>query len=96
MFPLIAFAQETLESNVATFMQKLTTVIIQPVVIFIFTLALVLFLFGMMKFVASTDKNAEDAKTGKQHMLWGIIGMFVMMAVFGIMRLIISTLGIPM
>lgn len=94
MFPRIVFAQETLESNVASFMEKIFDVLVQPALIFFFTLALVLFLWGMMVFLTSTDKNAEDSQKGKQHMLWGIIGMFVMMAVFGIMRLIISTLGI--
>ncbi len=93
MFPLIAFAQD-LEGNVATFMERVFQVLLQPFIGLMFTLALVMFLYGMMRLVAATDKSSEDATKGRQHMLWGIIGMFIMMSVFGIMRLILSTLGI--
>lgn len=93
MFPRIAFAQELTE-NVASFMDRVFEVLLQPFIGLLFTLALVLFLYGMMRSVTATDRSSEDAKKGRQHMLWGIIGMFVMMSVFGIMRLILNTLGI--
>lgn len=93
MFPLIAHA-ENLEAGVATFMQRVIEVLVQPFLGLLFTVALVLFLYGMFRLVASTDKSSDDSNKGKQHMLWGIIGMFVMISVFGIMRLILSTLGV--
>lgn len=93
MFPHIAFAQN-LEGDVASFMERVFQVLLQPFIGLLFAVALVMFLYGMMRFIGTTDKSSEDAKKGRQHMLWGIIGMFVMMSVFGIMRLILNTLGI--
>jgi hypothetical protein len=93
MFPLIASAQG-LEDDVANFMSRVYEVIINPLVVFFFALALVLFLFGMLKFLANrSGGNDEKLKEGKQHMLWGIVGMFIMITVFAIMRIIINTLG---
>lgn len=92
MFPRTVFAQG-LEDNVASFMARVYDIIINPLIVFLFALALVFFLFGMFKFFVNRDKNAEKVKEGKNHMFWGIIGMFIMISVFGIMRLIINTLG---
>ncbi|MCD8563576.1 MAG: hypothetical protein LRY44_01020 [Candidatus Pacebacteria bacterium] len=92
MFPLTAFAQ-TLEDNVGNFMARVYEVIINPLIVFFFALALVLFLIGMLQFFVYKQGNTEKAQEGRQHMLWGIIGMFIMVSVFGIMRILINTLG---
>ena len=93
MFPNIALAAGTLTANAEAFRDRAMIVIVQPLIGFMFALALVMFLYGVMRFVATSDKSSDDANKGRQHMLWGIIGMFVMAAVFGIMRLILRTLG---
>ncbi|MBP6926020.1 MAG: NADH-quinone oxidoreductase subunit J, partial [Candidatus Pacebacteria bacterium] len=94
MFFNIAFAQGTLEGNVANFMDRAFTVLVQPFLGLMFAVALVLFLYGVMIFIANTDKSSEDSNNGKKHMLWGIVGMFIMISVFGIMRLILNTFNI--
>lgn len=71
---------------------KINKVLINPAIIFIFALALVYFLYGVLEFLMNRDK--ADAQTaGKQHMLWGVIGMFIMVAVFTIMKIITNTVG---
>ncbi len=67
--------------------------IISPLIGLIFAAGFVLFLYGVFKFLAGAD-NESDRSTGKQHMVWGIIGMFIMISVFGIMSMIINTFGI--
>lgn len=47
----------------------------------------------MLQFFVYKQGNTEKAQEGRQHMLWGIIGMFIMVSVFGIMRILINTLG---
>lgn len=66
--------------------------IINPVIAFVFALATVLFIIGVIQFLANAG-NEADQTTGKQHMKWGLFGMFIMVSVFGLMRLIIATLG---
>lgn len=82
----------TAEASVTTLMNSIERVVINPLIIFIFACALVLFLFGVAKYLLSPD-NEEVHTTSKRHMLWGIVGMFIMVSVFFIMNLVLRTLG---
>ena|ERR1035437_7770071 len=80
------------EASVVTLMKGVNKVIINPLIILLFTLAVVYFVYGLVRYLLSPD-NEEIRKSSKSHMLWGIIGMFIMVSVIGIMSLIINTLG---
>ena len=80
------------EANVTTLMNSIEKVVINPLIIFVFALALAYFIYGIAQYLLSPS-NEEIRKTSKQHMLWGVIGMFIMIATFGIMNLILNTLG---
>ena len=82
----------TAEADVTTLMNSIDKFIINPLVLFIFACAVVYFLYGVAKFFLNPD-NEEVRKASKSHMLWGVVGMFIMVSVFFIMRLITSTLG---
>jgi hypothetical protein len=76
------------------FILNVNTLIINPLILLLFGLAIAYFLFGVFKFIANQEN--EDKKTeGKQHMLWGIIGITIMMGVWTILNVILSTLNIP-
>jgi succinate dehydrogenase/fumarate reductase cytochrome b subunit len=79
----------TAESLIA----RISDVIITPIIFLLFALALVYFLYGVMIFIANADQP-EMRKTGAKHMIWGVIGMFVMFGVKGILLLIISSFGL--
>lgn len=71
------------------FMDKLNATILQPIVNLLLAVAVVYFLYGVMKFIK--DQGSEDAQLeGKQHMIWGIIGLFIMVSVYGILSFINS------
>ncbi|MBI5816855.1 MAG: hypothetical protein HZB09_00300 [Candidatus Yonathbacteria bacterium] len=53
--------------------------------------ATIYFLWGVFEFIRDYD-SPEARSTGAQHMLWGVIGMFIMISVFGIMNLIGDTI----
>jgi hypothetical protein len=81
-------------ADIGELVKRVNAVILNPFIVFLFAVALVYFIYGVFEFLANAE--SEDARTkGKQHMLWGVIGMFIMMAVFGIMQVIINTIGIP-
>jgi len=67
--------------------------IINPLIILLFALAVMFFLYGMFEFL-SNQSDEEKKTTGKSHMIWGVIGITIMMGVFTIMNIIISTLNI--
>ena len=73
---------------------RINTYILNPFIGFLFVLATILFLFGLVRFyLAGTP---QDRAAGHRHMLWGLAGMFIMLSVFGIMRIIIGTFGIDL
>jgi hypothetical protein len=54
-------------------------------------LSVIFFLYGIFKFVRT--ENETERASGKQFMLWGIIGLFVMLSVMGIVSILKSSLG---
>lgn len=80
------------EANIVTLMKSVDKVILNPLITLLFALALVYFLYGLAKYLLSPD-NEEVRNSSKVHMLWGIIGMFIMVSVFGIMTMILNTVG---
>jgi divalent metal cation (Fe/Co/Zn/Cd) transporter len=67
--------------------------VLNPLIVLLFTAALVFFVVGLFNFFGKRD-NSEALEKGKAHMLWGIIGMAIMVSVFGIMNFLTSSLGI--
>lgn len=80
--------------TIGSLVAKVNKVIINPLIIFIFSLALLMFFFGMVKFLANRQAASESSNDGKRHMLWGIVGMAIMVSVFGIVNFIANTLGV--
>lgn len=80
------------EASITTLMKSIDRVIINPIIFFLFALAMVYFLYGVVQYFLASD-NEEVRKSSKSHMLFGVIGLFVMVAVFGIMNLILATVG---
>lgn len=57
-------------------------------------LAVMLFVWGVVKFIANASDAAEHAK-GKQFMVWGIIAFVVLLSLWAIVDIILfGTLGI--
>lgn len=89
-FTSIAYANTRLDS----FIGKVDTMIINPLIYFLFALAVVFFLYGVLEFIFNQE-NEEKKTTGKSHMLWGIVGITIMLSVWTILNMILSTLNIP-
>lgn len=73
-------------------LQRFNELIIQPTIYLILTAGLLLFIYGLVLYIYKL-REGGDHKEGLQHMLWGLIGMFIMVSVYGIISLIINTIG---
>lgn len=82
------------EASVQTLMAKIDKVIINPLIILMFSLAMAYFIYGLVNYLLNPE-NEEIRKSSKSHMVWGIVGLFIMVSVFGIMNFIMNTLGVP-
>ncbi len=77
----------------ASIIDKIVEIIINPLLVLIFAAGLVVFMWGLLQFMKNVDNEGERS-TGKSHMLWGLVGMFIMVAVQGIIGLVVDTLDI--
>ncbi len=59
----------------------------------VFSLAVVVFLWGVVQFVINPE-NEDKKKKGKDIMIWGIIGLFVMISVWGLVAILGNTFGV--
>ncbi len=67
--------------------------ILNPLIGLLFVVALIVFFWGLVQFIGNA--GSEDARQkGKRNIMWGIIGMFIMISVFGIIKIILGTFGI--
>ena len=76
-----------------TLVNNLTRVIINPIIALIFAGGLLIFIWGLIEFLWGLNSTGEHSNEGKQHMLWGIVGMFVMATAFTIIKVIDSSIG---
>jgi hypothetical protein len=67
-------------------------IIVAAIIPLIFVLAFLFFLWGVLRFMMASDqKNKEESKK----MVWaGLIGLFVMVSVWGIIKIVGNVLGI--
>ena len=86
-FPNIAYA------SVDSIVSSINKLIVNPLITLIFALAVVYFLYGVFEFISNAE-NEEKRTTGKSHMIWGIIGIVIMMGVFTILNMIMNTFDI--
>ena len=76
-----------------TFIGNVDRMIINPLIVLLFALALAYFLWGVFEFIANLE-NDEKKTAGKNHMLWGVVGIAIMMGVWTILNIILSTFNI--
>ncbi len=74
------------------FIHKIDQYIVNPIILLLVAVALLVFLWGVLEFVGHSD--SEEARTkGGRHILWGIVGLAIMLSAFGIVNVIINTIG---
>ncbi len=67
-------------------------ILVRSVVPLLFALAFVVFIWGVVQFIMNSSDEAKRAQ-GKQFMVWGIIGLFVMFSVWGLVLILGKTLN---
>ncbi len=88
IFPTANAAFDT--AAFANVVNPVVTQIIYPVVYVVFTLGIFLFAYGVIEMIVKG--SAEARETGRRHILFGAIGMFIMLSAWGIINLVSKTL----
>lgn len=86
-FPMLAMAAtfDTLLVNIKGWLNSIIAIL--------FVLVTLYFVWGVIEYVKAGGDDAA-VKKGKQHMIYGIIGMAVMAAAWGIVGVLVSSFGV--
>jgi len=91
---MIAYAQSGAHIVAAqSLLAKIETFILFPLMTLMIAVALLVFLYGMYEYVLNAD-DESGRSTGKTHMLYGIIGLLVMVSAYAILKIAAATFGV--
>jgi hypothetical protein len=65
--------------------------IVNPLIFLMFALATVYFLWGVFLFIRG-GADSEARSVGLNHILWGAVGMFIMVSAYGIINFVVATI----
>lgn len=98
--PTPASSSEALKSCSAIAFDSLLDILIwlkciigAAIIPLIFTLAFLYFLWGMVMFIKGAD-DVKKREESKKFIYWGIIGLTVMVGVWGIIKIVTTTFGL--
>jgi ABC-type phosphate transport system permease subunit len=75
------------------FIEKAYSVVVEPLLFLIFGLAFIMFIWGVFEFIRDSEES-KGREQGKQNIIWGAVGMVIMVSAFGIINIIMGTFGI--
>lgn len=79
--------------TIVPFLYNVNRLILNPLILLMFGLAFVYFIYGGIRFLSAEpgDKSRIEARDS---MMWGIVGMVIMVSVYGLIRFVLGTFGI--
>lgn len=89
LVPAFAFAQNI--NNIQTLGDTFINIINQVAVPLIFALAFIVFIWGVFNYFILGGGDEEKRDKGRDLMIWGLIGFFIMVSVWGLVNLLVGT-----
>ena len=90
--PLLAAAQAiTSLQSAGQFAITFINTVLVPV---IFAVAFIVFIFGVFQYFILGHGDEEKQSQGRALMLWGLIGFFVMVSVWGLVNILLGTFNL--
>ena len=78
-------------TSVSSIVSTISTSIVNPILALLFALGVLIFLVGIVEFLLGLNRGDNTSQqTGKRHMLWGLVGLFVMVSTVSILHFIAS------
>lgn len=91
LLPVAAFAQGNLQ-NLVTLSESALDVI-NIVLVIVFVIAILVFAWGIVKYISASG-DPTKVKEARGFLWWGILGVFVLAAMFGIVQFVGQSVGI--
>ena len=86
--------------SVKTIVYRIDYYILNPLIQLGFIVALLIFIWGIVQFIMNRNQGSTSPFSKKkgstesgEHILWGLVGLLIMVSAFGIMSLIKNLIG---
>lgn len=79
-------------TSVTNLLAKIAALIINPLIVLGFVVATIYFFYGIVQLIWGADESDLDKR--KANVTYGLIGLFIMFSVYGILRLVLNTFNI--
>lgn len=89
----IAYAADEEALSIKPLLGKIFYHLINPLIMLAFAGSILYFIYGVVDFLRKRDSNAADAKDGKNNLLYGLIGLFIMTSAFAIANIMSNIVG---
>lgn len=77
----------------AAFVTKFNEIILFPVITLLMGVAILVFLYGCAVYIVSAN-NPSGREDGRRHILYGIIGLLIMLMAYAILSVAVNTFGL--
>ena len=75
------------------FVAKFNQIILYPVIALLTGLAFLFFVYGCFIYILNAE-NSSAREEGQWHIIYSLVGMFVMLAAYGILTIAVNTFGL--
>ena len=82
------------DSIVRSYSEDLINIINSILVPLLMAVAFIFFLWGVFKYFILGSENEEERKTGRQFVLWGVIGFAIILSVWGLVAILLDTFSL--
>ena len=89
--PLITFAQITSVQGAGQFIINMINTVAVPV---LFAVAFIVFIWGILQYFILARGDEEKQSVGRSYILYGLVGFFLMVSVWGLVNILIGTFNL--
>lgn len=89
--PFLAFAQVNNLTGASNIILNIINNVLVPI---IFGFAFIIFIWGIFRFFIQGAHDEEKRENGRNLMLWGLVGFFAMVSVWGLLHIIVGTFNL--
>ncbi len=89
--PLLAFAQVRSIYDAGAVVTQIINGVLVPLV---FAIAFIVFIWGVFQYFIAGGHDEEAKEKGKSLMLYGLIGFFLMVSVWGLVNILVGTFNL--
>ena len=93
MLPTNSPAAQKAKTEAMSFVDKFNEVILNPLIYFLMAVALIVFIYGAFEYLMNAS-NDQGREAGRKHMIWGLIGLLIMVSAWTILKIAAATFGL--